>query len=44
MTSSTQAKSLAFRYLFKTGVVKENKVTVYGETGETFKLVVDYDE
>jgi hypothetical protein len=44
MTSSTQAKSLAFRYLFKTGVVKENTVTVFGETGETFKLGTDYDE
>lgn len=44
MTSSTQAKSLAFRYLFKTGVVKENTVTLFGETGEVFRPGVDYDE
>jgi hypothetical protein len=39
-----EAKQLAFRYLYKSGVVKENTVTVFGELGSVFKPGIDYDE
>jgi hypothetical protein len=38
------ARPLAFRYLYKSGVIKENTVTVFGELGEVFKPGTDYDE
>jgi hypothetical protein len=38
------ARPLAFRYLYKSGVIKENTVTVFGELGSVFQKGADYDE
>lgn len=38
------ARPLAFRYLYKSGVIKENTVTVFGEMGAVFQKGTDYDE
>ena len=38
------ARPLAFRYLYKSGVIKENTVTVFGELGTVFQKGTDYDE
>lgn len=37
-------RPLAFRYLYKSGVIKENTVTVFGELGKVFEKGTDYDE